>query len=106
MGQEGQALCSHPSLQYWHGPEENEVITKVIAIVSEEESVKNARDKAVKLSWSMYRRTSTLPALQCTGVATMSHLIHLNTSRTSTRSQHVFHRAVHSHGTAGFSGCS
>ena len=46
----------------------------------------------------MYRFTSTLPALQCTGVVTMSDRSPLNAGRTSSRSQQVFHRAVLSHG--------
>ena len=50
--------------------------------------------------------TSTLPALQWTGVRTISAAMSLKAGSNSSRSQHVFHRAALNQGISGFSGRS
>ena len=61
--------------------------------------------------YQLFRRivlvlTSILPALQCTGVAIISDVSPLKVGSASSRSQQVFHSAVVSQGTSGFSGRS
>lgn len=106
MEQEGWGQCSHPSSQGLHESTDKQAKkirnTNVFRYLSD--GLGHTRGYAE--SNLCVTCTSTLPALQCTGVVMISDVSPLNAGRMSSRSQHMFHMALVSHGTSGFSGRS